>query len=199
MRYIGSRSGTAISQLAWLTAYDASPTQSGQPRRKGLRRPETSENFVLPLRQSFLKDPRLMPGTTRMLCLLAGWSGTGRPLDTTLAAIARHLGRSVRQVQRYIQDAVEEGYLYYSKRADRLGYVIGLRIGLNVAAIFASKRAKRGQTEARSARKAAEIQATTLTADTNEKIIFNKGTIGAYERKMMALLDRTGIDYTLRE
>ena len=68
-----------------------------------------------------------------------------------------------------------------------------------LAAIFASKRAKRGQTGARSARKAAEIQATTLTADTNEKIIFNKGTVGAYERKMMALLDRTGIDYTLRE
>lgn len=199
MHIIASRSQTAISQFAWLGAYEAEPSLSGLPLRKGLRRPETSDLFVLPLRQSFLKDPRLMPGTTRMLCLLAGWYGRGGPLNTTLGVIARHLGRSVRQVQRYIQDAAEEGYLYYSKRADRMGYVIGLKIGLNVAAIFAPK--KTGESGKRGVRRVTSLvgQATTQESATNEKPIYIRGQIGDYERQMMALMDSAGLDYQLRD
>ena len=49
-----------------------------------------------------------MPGTLRMLALLAGWAGHGAPLDTNLSVIGKHLGRSARQVQRYLKDAAEK-------------------------------------------------------------------------------------------
>jgi len=49
------------------------------PRRYFFQRPEDKGSYVLPLRQSFIKDARLMPGTRIMLALLVGWAGTGRP------------------------------------------------------------------------------------------------------------------------
>ena len=199
MHILATRSDTSPSQFTWLTAYCADPDLAGRPRRKTLRRPEPSDTFVLPLRQSFLKDPRLMPGTTRMLCLLAGWYGRGGPLHTTLGVIARHLGRSTRQVQRYLQDAVEEGYLYYTKRADRLGYVIGLKIGLNIAALFASKRATRSQKTRSDGAGSPRIRATTQKSDTNEKHIYKKAEIGDYERRMIALLARNGLPHQILE
>lgn len=110
------------------------------PRRKSLVRPSPNGRFVLPVRQSLVMDARLMPGTTRLLMLLAGWGGSGRSIDTTLGALGRNLSRSSRQIQRYLRDAAEEGYLYFRQITNRFGYVVGLRISLCKSAIYAPKR-----------------------------------------------------------
>jgi hypothetical protein len=158
------------------------------PRRKSLIRPPTGFAFVAPLRQSLIRDPRLMPGTTRMLCLLAGWAGHGRPLETTLGAIGRNLGRSARQVQRYLRDAAEEGYLYVRQVTNRLGYVVGLRITLCRDAIYQPKKAPRPPAPRRK-------PATTQESDI-KPISFSKGADGdPLERRLMALCESVGLAY----
>jgi hypothetical protein len=101
------------------------------PRRYFWERPKDNGAYVLPVKQSFIKDARLMPGTRIMLALLTGWAGTGRPLETTEGTIDRHLHRSVRQVFRYLQDAVREGYLRYAYTKNRMGLITGLKIYLS--------------------------------------------------------------------
>ena len=168
------------------------------PRRKRLMRPASSGKFVLPLRQSLIMDARLMPGTLRMLALLAGWAGHGAPLDTNLSVIGKHLGRSARQVQRYLKDAAEEGYLYVRQRVNRLGYVIGLRIHLCRAAIYAPKKvhasgeAGRQGVECRSGRRK---PATTDQADTNENISIYLKRSDPFEARLAGLCERLGLDY----
>ena len=168
------------------------------PRRKRLRRPASTGKFILPLRQSLIMDARLMPGTLRMLALLAGWAGHGAPLDTNLCVIGKHLGRSARQVQRYLKDAAEEGYLYVRQRVNRLGYVIGLRIHLCRAAIYAPKMAKvsgeagRQGVERISGRRK---PATTDRADTNENISIYLKRSDPFEARLAGLCERLGLDY----
>ena len=192
MRFFGSRSESAISQLSWALAYADNPAAFGLPQRKGALRPQPSSAFVLPVRQDFIRDPRLMPGTTRMLMLLAGWSGRAPDIHTTLGTIAKHLGRS----QRYVKDAAEEGYLYYGYRKDRLGYITGLKIRLNPSAIFASRRSL---PRPKNIKAGAENRAATLVSDTNENSIFYMAKIDEWDRKMMAMMDRNKIPYSLLE
>lgn len=189
------RAQSAPSSLTWLQAYAPEPEFHGLPKRKSLRRPEETTRFVLPIRQSFIEDARLMPGSTRMLCLLAGWSGQGGPIHTTLGTIGKHLGRSVRQVQRYIKDAAEEGYLVYGYRKGRLGYITGLRIRLNPAAIFAPKRTLPKPRPRVEAAVAQASQAATDPAHTNEKIFIQKTDDRSYDQQMIALCERNGWDY----
>lgn len=139
-----------------------------QPKRKSLARPLDNGTFVLPLKQSFLKDARIMPGTTRMLGLLAGWVGKGNKpfIETTKGIIAKHLGREVRQIYRYLKDAMEEGYLLYSCTKNRMGYITGIKIWLNTLAI----RKSTNTTKSKNRRN----QDRTQVSDTNEKLILNK-------------------------
>lgn len=174
------------------------------PRRKSFLRPETGEAFILPIRQSFVKDARLMPGTTRMLCLLAGWYGQGRPIETTLGVLAKHLKRSPRQIQRYLKDAVEEGYLSFSKVANRFGYIVGLRIRLNRAAIYAAPRKRPAQAEEGTSPSPARPMnrplirrnpATTDRATTNENLYITKPIDPVFEQKLRSICIRNGIAY----
>ncbi len=57
------------------------------PSRYFWERPTDNGSYVLPVKQSFVRDARLMPGTRIMLTLLTGWAGTGRPLETTEGTI----------------------------------------------------------------------------------------------------------------
>lgn len=134
-----------------------------QPRRKTLTRIQDNGTFVLPLKQSFIKDSRIMPGTMRMLALLAGWSGRQDKaiIETTQGILGKHLGRSVRQIYRYLQDAMEEGYLLYSCTKNRWGYITGVKIWLNSLAI--RRRATKKKAEFR------RNQDRTFESDTNEK------------------------------
>mgnify|MGYP000185500918 CR=1 FL=1 len=173
--------------------YYVPPTEiGGGLRRKQQIRPPTGFAFVAPLNQSFIRDARLMPGTTRMVCLLAGWGGNGRPIETTLGAIGRNLGRSARQVQRYLRDAAEEGYLYFRRITNRMGYVIGLRIVLCKAAIY--KRAKPRPPETKplvSRRK----QATTQESDINPILHIDRESADPLDRKLVQICDDFGISF----
>ena len=141
-----------------------------KPRRKSMVAPVDKNTFVRPIKQSFVKNPRTMAMTRIMLTLLAGWAGQGGALETTTGIIGKHISRSRRQVFRYLQDAMEEGYLYYSRTKDRIGRYTGIRIFLNFAAIRHSKTGKKPKKYP----KAAENLDVTLKSDTKQTYILNK-------------------------
>lgn len=139
-----------------------------QPRRKSMIAPPDNNTFVKPIKQSFVKNPRMMPMTRMMLTLLAGWAGQGGSIDTTTGIIGKHLSRCRRMVFKYLQDAVEEGYLTYSRRKDRIGRYIGIKIRINFSAIHFTKLKK-----PKTAAKTAEKLDVNYSSDTNDKYIFN--------------------------
>ncbi|SEB79477.1 hypothetical protein SAMN05192540_1563 [Maribacter dokdonensis] len=104
---------------------------SNKPQRKFTKKPDDNGSYILPLKQSFMKDVRLMPGTRCMISLLVGWAGQGRDLNLTQGTIAKHIGRSVRQVYRYLKDAAEEGYLTYNYTKNRIGMITGIKVFLS--------------------------------------------------------------------
>lgn len=110
-------------------------TSDSQLRRKQLGAPVDNGTFIKPLKQCFVRNPRLMPGTRIMLAILSGWSGHGRAIETTMCSIGKQLSRSRRQIFRYLKDAAEEGYILYSRTKNRLGYITGIKIWLNLAAL----------------------------------------------------------------
>ncbi|MEM6360855.1 MAG: hypothetical protein AAF731_12245 [Bacteroidota bacterium] len=133
------------------------------PLRKQLEAPIDKNRFVKAIRQCFIKNPRLMPMTRIMLTLISGWAGDGRPIETTIGIIAKHLGKSRRQVCRYLKDAVEEGYLFYSRTKNRKGMYTGVKLRLNLNAIrFFPKKKPTGNPR---------IQDVTHRAKTNSKYI----------------------------
>lgn len=147
------------------------------PRRCFQERPRDNGSYILPVKQSFMKDARLSPGTRCMLALLTGWAGTGKPLKVTQGTIAGHLRRSVRQVYRYLQDAAREGYLRYAYTKNRLGMITGLVIYLRFDLLRPSLKKPAGG-PAKPAR--------THEADTNGKRIDS----GHDDAELTALLDR---------
>lgn len=130
------------------------PEAATWPQRCFGKRPEDKGTFVLPVKQTLIKNARLMPGTRCMLMLLAGWSGkaydnrrgpddrdtrspAARTVSTTRGVIGKHLGRSARQVARYLNDAKREGLLEWSYVVNRLtGMITGLKITLLANEIF---------------------------------------------------------------
>lgn len=140
-----------------------------KPRRKSMVAPPDRNTFVKPIKQSFIKNPRLSPMTRIMLTLLSGWAGQGGTIETTVGIIGKHLSRCRRQVHRYLKDAVEEGYLSYSRTKDRLGYYTGIKIWLNFGAIRFTKFQKHNQ----QSKKTKGIQDVTLKSETNTKHIYN--------------------------
>lgn len=142
-----------------------------QPRRKRMSAPADNNTFVKPIKQCFVRNPRVMPMTRIMLTLLSGWAGQGGSIETTIGIVAAKLGRSRRQVFRYLQDALEEGYLSYSRTADRIGRYTGIRIRLNFAAIRFTHFLK-----PKNKSKTAETLDVPYMADTNNKFINLKET-----------------------
>ena len=173
-RLTGSRVGgfSTLIQISTLMRYKphfvAEPNPS-LPKRKNLVAPPDNNTFVKPIRQCFVKNPRLMPMTRIMLTLLSGWAGHGGSIETTTGIIGKHLSRCRRQVFRYLKDAVEEGYLTYSRTKDRIGRYTGIKVRLNFAAIRFSKPQKPQKTP-----KPAETLAMTQVAETKDKYILYK-------------------------
>ena len=157
------------SPLMALLPYTEQEGDLSKPRRKRMSVPCDNDTFVKPVKQSFVKNPRLMPMTRLMLTLISGWAGDGKPIETTTGVIAKHLRRSRRQVFRYLHDAVEEGYLFYTRTKDRVGRYTGIRIKLNIPAIRFTKFKKQ-----KKVRKTAEPLAMTFKSEINTKHIYNK-------------------------
>ena len=188
----------ALNSLPYYVPSSIQALAQAGPKRKSLIRPPNTGRFVLPVRQSFVMDARLMPGTTRLLMLLAGWGGSGRPIETTLGALGRNLCRSARQIQRYLKDAAEEGYLYVRQITNRFGYVIGIRISLSKGAIFAATKADNGKLRKREwadyyASAQRRKQATTQESDINKNIYILLGTDDPLDKKLASLGESLGI------
>jgi len=104
-----------------------------------------------------------------MLTLLSGWAGQGGSIETTIGIIGKHIGRCRRQVFRYLKDAIEEGYLSYSRTKDRIGRYTGIKIWLTFSAIRFTKFKKPKKSS-----KTAETLDVTQKSETNDKYIFKK-------------------------
>ena len=117
-----------------------STTGQGALKRYALDAPIDNGTFILPMKQCFMKDARLMPGTRVMLALLSGWGGAGGPIETTQGIIGKHLSRSISQIRRYIHDAARLGYLRYSYTKNRLGMITGIKVMLSFSLLRANKK-----------------------------------------------------------
>jgi hypothetical protein len=154
-----------------------------KPKRKSMVVPHDNNAFVKPIKQCFVRNPRLMPMTKLMLTLLSGWAGQGGCISTTTGAIGRNLSRCRRQVFRYLQDAKEEGFLTYTRRKDRMGRYIGIRIWLTFAAIRHDFRKK-----VKKDRKTAENIDVTHKSEINNNLYLNKGN----DEELWKALERFG-------
>ncbi|MEX2594079.1 MAG: hypothetical protein WD426_14995 [Anditalea sp.] len=157
------------------------------PRRKTLELAQSNNAFVRPVKQDFVRNPRTMPMTRCMILMLVGWAGNEQPIETTVGIIAKKLGRSVRQVHRYLQDAIEEGFLFYSRTKNRMGYYTGIKIHLNFFALKPALPKKRTN------------QGVTQVADTNDKYLYkreNTATEKKYLDQIEVILKRNGLSPT---
>ncbi len=129
-----------------------------------------------------------MPGTRCMLAMLAGWAGQGAPLELTESTIAKHLGRSIRQVYRYLQDAVREGYLRYYYTKNRLGMITGIKVWLTFDLIRSVK-----PKDQRTQDKNRKTPARTLRAEINKTHIYKAKKDPELDEKLEKL--RSFIDH----
>ena len=153
-----------------------------QPKRKSFVLTQSNNAFVKPVKQDFVRNARLMPGTRCMVLMLMGWAGQEQALETTIGIIANKLGRSRRQVQRYLRDAIEEGILFYSRTKDRMGYYTGIKVHLNFMALKPSYTKPKSQ----------ERRDVTLEANTNKKPIYTDNE-QAYMDKIEDIIKRNNL------
>lgn len=146
--------------------------------------PEDNGAFILPMKQCFMKNRRIMDSTARMVSLLAGWAGQGTAIETTQGIIARHIGKSVRQVQRMLLDAWREGYLTYSYTKDRIGLITGIKIFLKFPRILKEKTAV-GRRK----------QATTFVSDTNRNIYISNNKDSGVGDRLRRMAQNMGLEY----
>ncbi len=181
-----------IGSLSALAPYSMTAIDVTQPHRKRLPLTVGNNAFIKPVKQDFVKNARLMPGTRCMILMLMGWAGKEQALETTIGIIAKHIGRSARQVHRYLQDAIEEGYLYYSRTKDRMGYYTGIKVHLN----FNALKPRYVQKKLPETRGNKDM---TLKADTNSKYIYKRDNTkpeSLYLDKLDKILERNGLSPT---
>ena len=124
-----------------------------------------------------------MDSTARLVALLSGWAGQGAPVETTQGILAKHIGKSVRQVQRMLADAWREGYLTYAYTKSRIGMITGIKIYLRLERIRKQKDGEKRRNPA-----------TTKTTDTNRNCLYYKKDEGLTER-LKRLSTAMGIEY----
>ncbi len=154
------------------------------PSRAKAIEPEDNGTFILPMKQCFMKNRRIMDSTARMVSLLAGWAGQGIAIETTQGIIARHIGKSVRQVQRMLLDAWREGYLTYSYTKNRRGMITGIKIFLRFTRILKEK-----------SMKTRTKPATTITSDTNRNINIYKKKDDRVGERLRLMAKAMGLEY----
>ncbi len=154
------------------------------PSRAKAIEPVDNGLFILPMKQCFMKNRRIMDSTARMVSLLAGWAGQGTSIETTQGIIAKHIGKCVRQVQRMLLDAWREGYLTYSYTKDRIGMITGIKIFLRFPRILKEKHVK-----------TRTKPATTFTSDTNRNINIHRKKDDRVGERLRVMANTMGIEY----
>jgi len=151
---------------------------------------KSTNAFIKPIKQDFMKDNSLLPMCRCMIALLSGWSGQGQSIKTTRGIVGKHIGRSSRQVSRYLKQAVKAGYLSYAYTKDCIGRITGLNIYLNFSRI-------RPQAIKKKRPQAAENIAMTCKSDTNSKYKYKRENTVAEQQfldKITAIAARNKID-----
>ncbi|MCP5006731.1 MAG: hypothetical protein GY941_22720 [Planctomycetes bacterium] len=154
------------------------------PSRAKAIEPVDNGTFILPMKQCFMKNRRIMDSTARMVSLLAGWAGQGIAIDTTQGIIAKHIGKSVRQVRRMLLDAWREGYLTYSYTKNRIGLITGIKVFLRFTRILKEKTVKTRRNPVRP-----------LTSDTNRNIYINKRNDSEVGDRLRRMAKNIGLQY----
>lgn len=85
--------------------------RTAKPPRCRLPAPERTRRFCQPISMEGVLDPRLSAGASRCLVLVMSECGKYRVRLLTNGYLGNLLNRSARQVQRYISELVEYGYL----------------------------------------------------------------------------------------
>ena len=171
-----------LDRLRMLAPCTADIDSLTSPARKGYVLTGHSNAFVKPVKQDFVRNARLMPGTRCMVLMLMGWAGQEQALETTIGIIANKLGRCRRQVQRYLRDAIEEGILFYSRTKDRMGYYTGIKVHLNFLALKPCFNRPKPQ----------QPRDVTLESDTNSKHIYTE-VEQAYMDKIEDIIKRNNL------
>ena len=154
------------------------------PSRAQALEPEDNGSFILPMKQCFMKNRRIMDSTARMVSLLAGWAGQGIAIETTQGIIAKHIGKSVRRVQRMRLDPWREGYLTYNYTKDRIGYITGIKVFLRFNRILKQKALVNPKT-----------RATTFTSNTNRNIYISKKKNDGIKKRLRLMAKRMELHY----
>lgn len=172
-------------------------------RRKSYSTPEDRGLFIKPIKTAFVQNARLSPGSRLCLLLLTGWAGQETTISTTMCTIGRHLGRSRRQVFRYLKDLMEEGYLLYSKKKDRLGYITGIKIWVNFGAVRHKYRnhinRKKEEFSQHKRAKTERNQDVTYTSQINPKYFLNTPRDEILDHKLTRLAQAMGYDFPITE
>lgn len=161
---------SSVSAIQQFKPFQDKPKIKYQPKRKRLEAPADDGTFILPMKQSFMKNPRLGHGTKIMLSILLGLNGAGGVLKITTGTIGKMMNRTRRTIYSYIQEAVEEGYLTYSKLKSRIGYYIGLKIYLNRMALMKSKNKPSNEEKPLTLPKTAESSDVQFSSEINRNI-----------------------------
>lgn len=171
------KSGSAFRQISTMTAtmttHLIGKPLDNEPHRYNNPAPINDGLFIKTLKQSVIKDTRLLPMTRMMIILLSGWDGSGKGnLCTNIGTIAKHLKRSRRMVFHYLKEAVAFGYLNYKRTKDRLGYYTGIKIELNFSLIRKKTKNKEDVSGGKQTQRQAN-QDVKYTSQTNKNIFNN--------------------------
>lgn len=127
------------------------PTQApSKPQRFYKQTPPSNGAYTPTLKQDFLRNPRLSSGVKVMLSLLVGLDAQENNEITTIGAISKYIGVSYSTAQRYLKEAVELGYLFYSRTKCRMGLYTGIKLYLSFSYIKHKYDPKNGRNSDRS-------------------------------------------------
>lgn len=108
----------------------ASGTVAAPPRRWARQQPRQTRQYANPMSTEAARDPRLTPQAKALLQVIRARCGNGIETRTDKTTLADIMGRSVRSIQRYIQELVIFGYIASSTRSNERGSHVGLFIRL---------------------------------------------------------------------
>lgn len=181
---------SSIPSIQQFKPFTDKPSISFQPKRKQLEAPQDDGTFILPMKQSFMKNPRLGHGVKIMLSILLGLGGNECVIKITTGTLGSMMNRSRRTIYSYIQEGVSEGYLTYSKLKSKIGYYIGLKIYLNYKAIRKSKPIKKEVKQPTTLPKTAETSDVQFSSEINRNININNQK----DKELMATLTRFALE-----
>lgn len=108
----------------------ASGTIGCPPRRWARQQPRETRQYANAMSTEAARDSRLTPQAKALLQVLRARCGNGIETRTDKTTLADIMGRSVRSIQRYIQELVIFGYIASSTRSNERGSHVGLFIRL---------------------------------------------------------------------